>query len=263
MARCPSVASRSSTMARTAPSPSRTMRPETRRVVDLGGEDGQHVAGRAVGRDERGDRRRRRSSGASPLTSSTGPSRSGTAASATAAACPDPFCSSWTTGSASGAIAARCSSTASRPAPTTTTVAAGAQRLGGGEHVAEQAAAAQRVQHLRRRRAHAGALPGGEDDDGGEAARRSAGDLLRAHGSPRTTGRVGCAGGLGLEPRLHGSKGRRAADYPIPHPRPEAPNRRGTTAAPVGEPRAGPPAGHAPAPADSVGTSSRRLPTVT
>ena len=25
------------------------------------------------------------------------------------------------------------------------------------------------------------------------------------------------AGGLGLEPRLHGSKGRRAADYPIPH----------------------------------------------
>ena len=27
----------------------------------------------------------------------------------------------------------------------------------------------------------------------------------------------GVAGGLGLEPRLHGSKGRRAADYPIPH----------------------------------------------
>ncbi|CCG01713.1 protein of unknown function [Blastococcus saxobsidens DD2] len=26
------------------------------------------------------------------------------------------------------------------------------------------------------------------------------------------------AGGLGLEPRLPGSKGRRAADYPIPHP---------------------------------------------
>jgi hypothetical protein len=25
------------------------------------------------------------------------------------------------------------------------------------------------------------------------------------------------AGGLGLEPRLHGTKGRRAADYPIPH----------------------------------------------
>jgi hypothetical protein len=30
---------------------------------------------------------------------------------------------------------------------------------------------------------------------------------------------AGLAGGLGLEPRLHGSKGRRAADYPIPHHR--------------------------------------------
>src|SRR5439155_18122227 len=34
-----------------------------------------------------------------------------------------------------------------------------------------------------------------------------------------TTHRSAMAGGLGLEPRLQGSKGLRAADYPIPHRR--------------------------------------------
>ena len=42
--------------------------------------------------------------------------------------------------------------------------------------------------------------------------------LLGRHGAPR--GRA-VAGGPGLEPRLPGSKGRRAADYPIPHQRPD------------------------------------------
>jgi hypothetical protein len=38
------------------------------------------------------------------------------------------------------------------------------------------------------------------------------------------------AGGLGLEPRLQGSKGLRAADYPIPHPGPAQPTDDGLTA---------------------------------
>src|SRR5215204_4660908 len=46
-----------------------------------------------------------------------------------------------------------------------------------------------------------------------------AGEGSRQQATRRRTGRAGMAGGLGLEPRLHGSKGRRAADYPIPHPR--------------------------------------------
>src|SRR3954468_15052053 len=68
--------------------------------------------------------------------------------------------------------------------------------------------------------------------------------------------RMLCAGGLGLEPRLHGSKGRRAADYPIPTPPPRhgGPRRRhhGTTPAP--EPRAARRRRHAQAP---VGGGSR------
>ena len=141
---------------------------------------------------------------------------------------------------------------ASRPAPTTTSVRAGAQRLGGGQDVAEHAAPAEGVQHLGGRRAHAGALPGGEDDDGGDAPA-----LLRARTVLLRRSRIssdgdggGVAGGLGLEPRLHGSKGRRAADYPIPHPRrrPAALARRpratGTRSEPEGRPAPWAAAGH-------------------
>src|SRR6476469_9303442 len=72
--------------------------------------------------------------------------------------------------------------------------------------------------------------------------------------------RMLCAGGLGLEPRLHGSKGRRAADYPIPHPRHGWPRRRrhGTTPAP--EPRAAHRRRHARAPRGGTVGSCRRTP---
>ena len=215
---------------------------EPGRVVDLRGEHGERAAGGAVRASTSAGTVSARSSGASPLTSSTGPSRSGTAASATAAACPEPRCSSWTTGRRRGAISRQVLLDRLPAGADDDDGGAGAQRLGGGEHVAEQAAAAEGVQDLGRRRTHAGALPGGEDDDGGDRRPPGGGGhrwLLRDHGSPRTATGGCCAGGLGLEPRLHGSKGRRAADYPIPHPRREAPRRRRRReAAPVGEPRA-------------------------
>ena len=125
MARCSGVASRSSTMARTAPSASAHDPAQPGRVGDLGGEHGERRRRRAGAPRPARRRVSARSSGASPLTSSTGPSRSGTAASAdgrgvarSRAAPPG------RRARAPGAISARCSSTASRPAPTTTTVCA-------------------------------------------------------------------------------------------------------------------------------------------
>ena len=95
------------------------------------------------------------------------------------------------------------------------------RRRGGGQHVAEQRAAGEAVQHLGQgRRPHPGALAGGEDDDR-ERSVRSRGEHLS-----RRAAASGLAGGLGLEPRLHGSKGRRAADYPIPQVPPAAVGRR-------------------------------------
>ena len=102
------------------------------------------------------------------------------------------------------------------PVPDDHDRAVGAQRLGGSQYMPEKAAAGETVQHLGRRgRLHAGALAGGEDDDRtgriGHGIGHSGQDLISV------IGRSVVAGGLGLEPRLQGSKGLRAADYPIPH----------------------------------------------
>ncbi len=72
----------------------------------------------------------------------------------------------------------------------------------------------------RRARLHPGAFARGEDDRRRRAGRRRS-PVHPARGA--RAGAVRCrpgaclAGGLGLEPRLSGTKDRRAANYPIPH----------------------------------------------
>ncbi len=90
-----------------------------------------------------------------------------------------------------------------------------AQRGPRGEDVTEHRAAGEAVQHLGRPRLHPGALAGSEDHHGDRG-----GGIVR-HGGGAPFSRL-LAGGLGLEPRLQGSKGLRAADYPIPQRPPPA-----------------------------------------
>ncbi len=75
----------------------------------------------------------------------------------------------------------------------------GVEGFGGRQHMAEQCPSGKAVHNFRGvRRLHPGTLARGNDDD-------------------RDGTRVAHAGGLGLEPRLSGTKDRRAANYPIPH----------------------------------------------
>ena len=152
------------------------------------------------------------SSGASPGTTTTVPVASaGSASSASRTACPVPCCSACThRRRASGAISARCARDL---------VARGGRR---------RPRCARRCERRRRRRGRARAASGRRSRAAPSAApATSSGCPRRRRGRstasgagtrrfPLDGGRHCMAGGLGLEPRLHGSKGRRAADYPIP-----------------------------------------------
>ena len=92
--------------------------------------------------------------------------RSPAASTATRAAWPVPRCSACSTGTASGAISARCAVSWSAPWPTTTTRAVGLERPTRRQHVAEQGPAEQRVQHLGQVGLHPLALARGEHDHG-------------------------------------------------------------------------------------------------
>jgi hypothetical protein len=121
MARCCGVASRSSTIAVTRPSPSRMIRPSP---SGLGGSAVSTVAALPPSWCSRSSASRvsGRSSGVSPVNTTTVPVASGAASSATRVACPVPCCTACSTASASGATSPRCAVTRSAWTPTTTSV---------------------------------------------------------------------------------------------------------------------------------------------
>src|SRR3954454_2166045 len=163
-----------------------------------------------------------RSSGASPAKTSTVPP-SGSALSTICAAC-----AGSSVATTCGAAAARCSLTCSPRSPTRTAVAAagsGSAPAGNRRRRGRPRGAARPRRARGRagsdRRSH-GALSRGDASSSGPRprwpvrGRRWTSQARRGDTFPRRSSST-LAGGLGLEPRLQGSKGLRAADYPIPH----------------------------------------------
>jgi hypothetical protein len=141
--------------------------PETGGVVDLRGEDGEHVAGCPVGLDE-GGHRRGAEQGRVPVDQQHRPVEIRDGGERDRCGVPGPVLLVLDDGQRRGGdprqvLLHRLPARADHHDG-----GGGVQRLGGGEHVAEETAPAEGVQDLGRRRTHAGALPCGQDDDGGQ-----------------------------------------------------------------------------------------------